>query len=168
MFPGSILAYTDAKYRMLYNKITIPLFFLGLMYSIWQGNIKSALLGSGIAFGIMFICALMGGISGGDVKLAAGLGIWFGYPNVIYIIIISCFIGFIWGSIKLYKQGVFKQRMSIFFKGLYLRIVYGNKGAIVLPKLPEEGVPEDSIPYGTFMVLAAWLIFVKEVLPWIS
>lgn len=96
--------------------------------------------------------------------MAAGLGAWFGYPTVAGIIFIGSIMGALWGMGKQYRMGILKKRFTAFFRGLYLKLAYGTKEIMGLPKLPKEGIPEDSIPYGTFLVIAAWILFLKEVL----
>lgn len=160
LIPATICGHTDLKTGLIYNKVTLPMILAGIGYSIYTSRLPDALLGLVIGFFILLICALMGGIGGGDVKLAAGLGVWFGF-NVVWVLLVGSILCIIWGGYKLCKQGQLKTRVSIFFKGLFYRFIYGMKGALILPKLPDESepVPDEVIPYGTCLALASWIVF---------
>lgn len=162
LVPSLYSAYTDATKRYLYDYITIPIFLAGFIYSIYIGswiNIITAV----VVFAIFMVFALKGGIAGGDVKFTTALAIWFGYPSIIYLIAIASILAFIFGSLMLLKKGLFTKRMMPFFKGLYYRFIYGVN---VIPenKLPENGeISDEAVPFGTFLVIAAWLVYLKGV-----
>jgi len=160
LIPVTVCGYTDFKTGYIYNKVTLPMILAGICYSIYASQLKEALLGLALGFLILLICALMGGVGGGDVKLAAALGAWFG-TDVLWVLLLGSFFCIIWGGYKLFKKGQLKKRAFVFFKGLFCRCIYGMKGALILPKLPEEDepVPDDVIPYGTCLALASWIIF---------
>jgi len=160
LIPVTVCGYTDFKTGYIYNKVTLPMILAGICYSIYASQLKEALLGLALGFLILLICALMGGVGGGDVKLAAALGAWFG-TDVLWVLLLGSFFCIIWGGYKLFKKGQLKKRASVFFKGLFYRCIYGMKGTLILPKLPEEDepVPDDVIPYGTCLALASWIIF---------
>lgn len=160
LIPVTCCGYTDFKTGYIYNKITLPMILAGIAYAIYASRLQDALLGLAIGFFILLLCALMGGTGGGDVKLAAALGTWYGF-NVAWVLILGSAFCVIWGGYKLYRQGQLKKHASVFFKGLWYRYILGMKGALILPKLPEEDepVPDDVIPYGTCLALASWIIF---------
>jgi Flp pilus assembly protein protease CpaA len=73
--------YTDFKEKMLYNETTFPIILAGLVGAVYSGEIINALIGGCTLFAIMYFVALfggVGGVGGGDIKLAVGIGIWFG------------------------------------------------------------------------------------------
>jgi Flp pilus assembly protein protease CpaA len=158
LIPVTYCGYTDYKTGLIYNKVTVPMILAGICYSAYISKLQDSLLGLAIGFAILMICALMGGVGGGDVKLAAALGSWYGF-NVVWVLLFGSMLCVVWGGLKLQRQGKLKQRASVFFKGLFYRIIYGVKGALILPKLPEDDtVPDDVIPYGTCLALASWVI----------
>jgi len=71
----------------------------GICYSIYTSQIKEALLGLALGFFILLICGLMGGVGGGDVKLAAALGAWFG-TDVLWVLLLGSFFCIIWEDIN--------------------------------------------------------------------
>lgn len=161
LIPSLYLAYTDARYYLLKNYVTFPIFFIGIIYAIYfSSDFKMNLLGAGLVFVIYFFMYLMGGLGAGDVKLITGLGMWFSFPNIIYIVIISSLLGVLFGVYKLHKYNLLAKRLVPFFKGLYFRVVYGVKGVMVMEKLGDENkTKQEAIPFGTFMVIGAWIVF---------
>jgi len=160
LIPSIFSAFTDAIKRDLYDFITVPIFLLGAMYAAYNhlwGNLIVAL----VVFTVFFIMAIKGGVSGGDAKFITALAVWFGYPSILYVVIVASITGTIYGVLKLYKMGLFQSRVVTFFRGIYMRIVYGIKGIMPETKLPEnDEIAEDAIPYGTFLVIAAWTIYI--------
>ena len=88
------LSYLDLRDGMLYDCITLPFAVLGLMIS-GLDSISDALLG-GTLCGVLFYClyiAARGGLGGGDVKLAAGLGLWLGWEAAIVAVWMAFLLG---------------------------------------------------------------------------
>lgn len=143
----------------LYDYITIPIFLLGLGYSIYAGTWTNTVPIALIVFVVLFVMALKGGIAGGDVKFATALAVWFGYPLIIYVLGLGAFLGFLWGLALMIKNGTLKNRMVPFIRGMYMKFAY-RVNAMPVMELPDETEePGDAVPYGTFMVIAAWVIF---------
>ena len=88
------LSYLDLRDGMLYDCITLPFALLGLMVS-GVGSISDALLG-GTLCGVLFYClyiAARGGLGGGDVKFAVGLGLWLGWEAAIIAVWTAFLLG---------------------------------------------------------------------------
>lgn len=88
------LSYLDLRDGMLYDCITMPFAVLGLTVS-GLDSISDALLG-GTLCGVLFYClyiAARGGLGGGDVKLAAGLGLWLGWEAAIVAVWTAFLLG---------------------------------------------------------------------------
>lgn len=163
LLPASICAYTDVRERLIYNKVTFPMLILGLAYAAYASRLPDALLGIAVGFGIIAICVVMGGAGGGDAKLAAALGAWFGCWNVLFLLFVGSILGVIWGCVNLYKKGKLRSRMALFFTGLYLNFVCGIRGTLQLPQIPDnpdESFLKETIPFGAFLTVAAWLAFI--------
>ncbi len=158
LLPSLSVIYTDLRYRKIYNWLTYPLFLTGIGYALYTNTIMDALAGSAFAFVVFMVCGLMAGIGGGDIKLATGLGAWFGF-NILYVTLIGCLLGAVWGMYNLYQLGTLKPRLKLLLTGIWVRVVYGAKGAIVLPKLPEDDtIPPEAVPFGVPLVIAAWVV----------
>jgi len=161
LMPCAVAAYTDARYHLVYDRITFPIILAGLVYAVLTGNVASSVLGALVAGGVFFASCYAGGTGGGDFKLALGLGLWFGYPSVIQVVLLGCVCGIIWGLFKLYRAGRLRAWAGTFFTGLFLRLVCGVKGALPLEKLPEDDkapLPVSAVPFGTCLAAAAWVL----------
>ena len=93
-------AITDTRFRRIPNKITLPMFVLGLVFQIafngWSGDdtvagagLKSALLAFLLGFGTLFVLWIIGGGGGGDVKLMGALSVWLGFRLTLQVLAIS-------------------------------------------------------------------------------
>lgn len=167
LIPALICAVTDFRTYLVPNKITLPMLAGGFFYAVCAGSLPDGLLGFAFAGGTLLVCALMGGAGGGDLKLAAALGMWFGFQNVLWVLLIGSFTGVAWGFWSLAKRGELKARMFLFFRGLFLKAVYGMEGVVILPKLPEDPEappPKDVVPFGTCLAAAAWAVWGVQLL----
>lgn len=168
LFPISICIYTDYTKYMLYDVITLPILLFGLVYAGLTGDLLKAFIGAGGLFIVYFLLAFFfGGIGGGDIKLSAGIGAWFGIQNGISIILIASLLAITVSLLKLTIIGQIKDKLLYWVKGLYLYAVYGT--VTVTPKqLPEEGeeIPADAIPFGIYMGLSVWFWCFYTYHPW--
>ena len=95
-------AITDARTRRIPNKLTLPMFLLGVIYQLafngWSGSpdfrigeagLANALQGFALGFGTLFVLWLVGGGGGGDVKLMGALSIWLGFHLTLLVMIVS-------------------------------------------------------------------------------
>ena len=76
------LSFLDLRDGMLYDCITLPFAAAGFVLSVaGLVPVTDAVIG-GTLCGVLFYClhiAARGGLGGGDVKLAVGLGLWLGW-----------------------------------------------------------------------------------------
>jgi prepilin peptidase CpaA len=95
-------AVTDFRWHRIPNRLTVPVFLLGLLYQAvfngWAGpehagvaeaGLKSALLGFAIGFGPLLVLWLIGGGGGGDVKLMGALSVWLGFELTLLVLVVS-------------------------------------------------------------------------------
>ena len=91
-----ISIYTDIRYRLIFNKITIaigaPLFWLA-SGGFTLTDISLHLLTAAITFFVFAIAFHLGAMGGGDVKLFAALALWFHWVEVIRLILYASIIG---------------------------------------------------------------------------
>lgn len=101
----------------------ILILFLGtfrLTITGWTAsNIMQAVIGGGVAFGIMLILGLMkNGFGGGDIKLAAAGGFYLGFvPSITALGISSALFMFIWVVIHVGRKTRLYEKQKRF--GLY-------------------------------------------------
>jgi len=160
LVPSLIIAYTDTRFYIIPDKVSLPVMLAGLVAAVYKGNLAEAFLGAAIGFGILFLLAALGGAGGGDAKYAAGLGMWFGV-NVLMVLFWASVVGLMWGITKLIRRGELKQRAGLFFRGIFLRLICNVRGSAIIPKLsetPSAPVPPGAVPFGACLALAAWAV----------
>lgn len=110
---GIYISYTDIKYRIIPDLVTIPLIVTGILYNLYLayvGNLYIALLGlSGGIFAyfslylIAFILSKKGNerpLGGGDAKLYVALGFWLGLLAIPIIIFLSSLLAVIFTFLR--------------------------------------------------------------------
>lgn len=165
LLPCLVAAYTDVRAAKVGDRITIPVLLSGLVAAVYEGAVYDALLGAAFAFAVFLCCCMVGGVGGGDLKLATGIGMWFGFSSAVYVLLLAGVLGFFWGACKLLRMGKLKGWAGLFFTGLYLRAAYGAKGAVPLSKLPEDEEappPAEAVPFGACLAAAAWCVWLSS------
>ncbi|HEY3248941.1 MAG TPA: prepilin peptidase [bacterium] len=86
--------FIDLEHRLVPNAITYPGIVIGLILAGAAGRLVDALLTGAGAGAFFFAVAVVsrGGMGGGDVKLAAMLGVFLGWPDAAVAILLA-FIG---------------------------------------------------------------------------
>ncbi len=76
----AVHCYSDIKYMLLYDRVTLLLATVGLWRAWYFDSLEQALSGALVLFAIMLALyfASRGGMGEGDVKLAPALGLWLG------------------------------------------------------------------------------------------
>lgn len=86
-----LVALIDLKHRLVLNVLIYPAIVAAVVArAIWQPDaLLPALVGGGMAFGIFFLTAQLkpGQLGGGDVKLAALIGLLLGFPGVLWALL---------------------------------------------------------------------------------
>ncbi len=128
-----VLAVIDLKHQILPDMMTLPLLWLGLIFSLFQGftTPTDAIIGACAGYlSLWFVnqvfSLLMGkqGMGYGDFKLLAALGAWMGWQMLPLIILISAGLGALIGG-------------TLILIGAHRR--------------------EQPIPYGPFLAFAGWI-----------
>lgn len=109
-----IIFFTDLKYYLILDKITIPLSIVGLVFTFFNFNpfdvdILSSLLGGAVGYLIIYIIRFLffkirkvEGMGLGDAKLFLMIGIWLGIKSIYLILASSALVGAIVGSLIIY------------------------------------------------------------------
>ena len=108
-----VIAFVDFERQIIPDIITlpgIPFFFLAAVFAMgvpWLEAVLGVLIGGGILYAIAFGYELITkreGMGGGDIKLLAMLGAFFGWKSLFFILLVSSFLGAIVGiSVMLIK-----------------------------------------------------------------
>lgn len=86
----AIHCYSDIKYMLLYDKVTLFLAAVGLWRAWYLGSLLEAVSGAAVLLAIMLLLYLAsrGGMGEGDVKLAPALGLWLGVqPGLVCLLL---------------------------------------------------------------------------------
>jgi leader peptidase (prepilin peptidase)/N-methyltransferase len=92
-----LIALIDGKYRLVLNVLVFPAIALTLVYHLVTGEQSwtAVLLGGGLALAAFVLAAWLrpGDLGGGDVKLAALIGLIFGFPGVLWPLLLGVGLG---------------------------------------------------------------------------
>ena len=92
-----VIALIDLKFRRVPNRLVYPAGAIALLYQglLSPSTLLPALLGGGMAFAIFYLTAWLrpGELGGGDVKLATLIGISFGFPRVVWALLVGAGLG---------------------------------------------------------------------------
>ena len=110
--PLVIITFIDLEHRIIPNEISIPGIFVGIAVHTflsggvyWRAALDSVIglvAGGGILFLVAYVYEKLRkqqGLGGGDVKLMAMLGAFFGWQGVLFILLISSVVGSVIGII---------------------------------------------------------------------
>jgi prepilin signal peptidase PulO-like enzyme (type II secretory pathway) len=108
-WPGELLAFSaiylffllialiDIQYRLILNLITYPgIAALLMVHLVFQQQSPAAvLIGGALAFSLFYLTARLrpGDLGSGDVKLAALIGVYFGFPQMLWALIVGAGAG---------------------------------------------------------------------------
>lgn len=137
VFLGFMVAITfiDLDHQIILDGMLALLAVCGLGLQLWTGavGIVNMLIGAGAGGGLLLLLAILsrGGMGGGDVKFAAALGFWLGWPGIL----LGLFIGFVLGgviSLLLLASGLRGRKDFIPFGpfiaiGAWIALLYGRK-----------------------------------------
>ena len=110
-----ISIYTDIRYRLIFNKVTLPIALAAPLYWYATDDISLSAIGihlltAALAFGFFAIWFALGMMGGGDVKLFAALALWFPWNTVILMVLYASILGavvtIVFLAIHKLRQGV--------------------------------------------------------------
>jgi prepilin peptidase CpaA len=135
-----ISAYTDARYRKIFNKVTYPGFIVGILYhtlvSLYlQKGIAGflfSLYGFLLGFGFFFIFYWISQgkkMGAGDVKLYAAVGACIGLHSTMYSLVVTAVVGLLLSVILLFPvfyQIIKTGQISLLLDFRHYPIPYGT------------------------------------------
>jgi prepilin peptidase CpaA len=101
-------AVEDWRSRRIPNWLTFTLVLSGIAQSFAGGGSTTpafALAGIGVGFGLTLILFMLGALGGGDVKLLAGVGAWFGPGVALGVFLIAALVGAVMVLVQAAAQG---------------------------------------------------------------
>lgn len=134
-----IAAFSDARYRIIPNWTVVFLIFLFIPW-LFVGpklSLGSSLLSVLIIFTAGIVLHVLGMLGAGDVKLAAVVSLFVGFPTLYYFIIVTAISG-----------------------GVIAIIILGLEAIRTRPKIPKLGTLRKlSVPYGIAIALGGIVTF---------
>ncbi len=92
-----LVAVTDLKYRLVLNVVIYPTAALVVLWQVFgaQANLVWILIGGTFGLAMFWLVAWLrpGDLGGGDVKLAMLIGLLFGFPHVLWALLIGVVAG---------------------------------------------------------------------------
>ncbi len=93
------ITFIDLDHQIILDGMLALLAVCGLGLQLWTGAVGfvSMLIGVLVGGGLLLLIAVVsgGGMGGGDVKFAAALGFWLGWPGIL----LGLFLGFVLGGV---------------------------------------------------------------------
>ena len=93
-----VSAYTDIRYRLILNAVTLPIALAAPLYWYAVGDFYPAAIAThlAIAAGVFLFFAIffrLGAMGGGDVKLFSALALWFDWMWVMRLLFVASLLG---------------------------------------------------------------------------
>ncbi len=124
-------AVVDLRTRRIPNWLTFSLILAGFVQSFTPMHTvgpADALLGFLTGFGLTFVLFGIGALGGGDVKLLAGIGAWFGPKPTLIVFALAAIIGMVIVLVQAAAQG----RLGKLFRNsavIAMSLAQANDGA---------------------------------------
>jgi leader peptidase (prepilin peptidase)/N-methyltransferase len=98
-----VITFIDLDHQLILNRISYPGIAAGIVFAILQGRAVPSLLSAAGAAGLILVIIVVsrGGMGGGDVKLAAMIGAFLGWPGVAVALFAAFMIGGVAGVVLL-------------------------------------------------------------------
>ncbi len=85
-----LTAIIDFKYRLVLNIMVYPAIIAVTCGRLLAGaDAMPLLLGGGLAFGVFYLTARLSELGGGDIKLALLMGLLFGFPQILWALLVA-------------------------------------------------------------------------------
>jgi leader peptidase (prepilin peptidase)/N-methyltransferase len=98
------ITFIDFEHYLIFDVISVPGIILGLIFNIFEKNIVTSLIGAFLGGIIIYLIITIGGwimkkevMGEGDIKLAAMIGAFLGWQNLLAALFLSFFSGAIVG-----------------------------------------------------------------------
>jgi prepilin peptidase CpaA len=148
-----LIIYYDVRYRRIPNPFVIATLISGLTVNITFAGMNGAVNSLGgclLAFLLMFMLHVFGGMGAGDVKLFAAIGSVIGAHEVLPTFLVVLLTGGVLAIVSVLRTGIFKTTM--------IRVLQILVGLLPGWQMPRFAVPADrrhTIPYGAAITIGA-------------
>jgi prepilin peptidase CpaA len=161
----------DIRIKRIPNKLTIPVFGLGLVYQVAFNQVDgllAAAAGFAAGFGLLFVLWMIGSGGGGDVKLMGALGVWLGGKLTLMVLVGSTLMA----AIGTFFVIVFKATTHGVWasKDRYMATGKLKKGEKPRKETLEQKQQRRTMGYAVPVALATWLVVAWQIpkFPWMA
>ena len=161
----------DIRVKRIPNKLTLPVFGLGLVYQVAFNQVDGLLAaGAGFAagFGLLLLLWMIGSGGGGDVKLMGALGVWLGGKLTLMVLIASTVLA-AFGTLFaiIFKAGTKGVWAS---KDHYLGTGKTRKGEKPRKETVDQKQKRRTMGYAVPVALATWMVVAWQLprFPWME
>jgi prepilin signal peptidase PulO-like enzyme (type II secretory pathway) len=100
-----LIAIIDLKYRLVLNIVTYPAMAIALLVQtvVLHQNTVNVLLGGALAIAIFAFSAWLGDLGGGDIKLGTLIGAAFGFPQMLWALLLGAGVGAVAAAIMIVR-----------------------------------------------------------------
>jgi prepilin peptidase CpaA len=159
-------AVEDLRSRRIPNWLTFSLALSGIAQSLVFGAISTpgaSLFGFLLGFGLTFVLFVLGALGGGDVKLLAGVGAWFGPQAAVATFAIAAIIG----AIMVLTQALAQGRTKVLFRNtavLAVNLAHVNDVGLDHAKATGQSCRsvERPLPYAVPVLIAMAILIARS------
>jgi prepilin peptidase CpaA len=156
----------DLRSRRIPNWLTFSLMLSGIAQSAAFSATCSpgaSLLGLLVGFALPFVLFAMGALGGGDVKLLAGIGAWFGPTAALNTFVIAAVLG----AVMVVAQAVAQRRTKVLFRNTaVLAVNLAHVGDVGLDHAKATGQSCRSVdrplPYAVPVLIAMGILVARS------
>jgi Flp pilus assembly protein protease CpaA len=164
-------AVTDLHSRRIPNWLTFSLVLGGFAQAIAFGALSTPLasvLGLCVGFIIPFVLFALGALGGGDVKLLAGVGAWFGPQAALNVFVIAALVG----AVMVIAQALAQKRGKVLIRNTAVLAVTFSNGGRATDNTKATGQSCRSVdrplPYAVPVLIAMAFLLASTWAPWRS
>jgi prepilin peptidase CpaA len=159
-------AIIDLRCRRIPNWLTFSLVLSGIVQSLTAGGLvspASSLMGMGVGFAIPFVLFAIGALGGGDVKLLAGVGAWFGPQAAFNVIVIAALVG----AVMVIAQALAQRRGRVLLRNTaVLAVNLAHVNEVGLEHAKATGLSCRSVdrplPYAVLVLIAMLILLARS------
>ena len=159
-------AVEDLRSRRIPNWLTFSLVLGGIAQSIAFGVVSSpgtSLLGLLVGFALPFVLFAMGALGGGDVKLLAGVGAWFGAQAALATFCIAAIVG----AVMVVTQALAQRRTKVLLRNTaVLAVNLAHVGDVGLDHAKATGQScrsvDGPLPYAVPVLIAVAVLVARS------
>jgi len=158
-----IAAVTDIRWGKIFNWLTFPAIFIGIIYQLIMAGLPEGLLSiAGLFVGMACYLPfyLMGGTGAGDVKLMGAVGAFLGPKGVFYAFIYSTLVGGIYAVLLLISHRMFEETLQRYWSMIRNLLVF--KKLFYIPPANPAAIPV--LKYGIAIALGTIGYMLHEIL----